>query len=82
MMKIVMSNKLHFAPLDKPETILDIGTGTGIWSIEIGDEFPDANVIGTDLSPTQPTWYACSFPETMTRGSPIDFKTCILIMML
>ena len=58
MIKIVMSNKLYFAPIKNPENILDIGTGTGIWSIEIGDEFPDANVIGTDLSPTQPTWCA------------------------
>ncbi len=60
MIKIVMSNKLFFAPLDKPERILDIGTGTGIWAIEMGDEFPDASVIGTDLSATQPTWYTHS----------------------
>lgn len=28
----------------------------GIWAIDIADEFPDAEVIGTDLSPIQPTW--------------------------
>lgn len=26
--------KLHFAPLDKPQRILDVGTGTGIWAID------------------------------------------------
>lgn len=28
----------------------------GIWAIDIADEFPNAEVIGTDLSPIQPTW--------------------------
>lgn len=31
-----------------------IGTGTGIWAIDIADKFPGAEVIGTDLSPVQP----------------------------
>ena len=26
--------RLHFAPLDSPQTILDVGTGTGIWAID------------------------------------------------
>ncbi|EFW16961.1 conserved hypothetical protein [Coccidioides posadasii str. Silveira] len=34
--------------------ILDIGTGTGI--IAVGETFPSAEVIGTDLSPTQSSW--------------------------
>lgn len=48
------------APIDNPKTILDVGTGTGIWAIEMGDMFPDAKIIGTDLAPTQPTWYSQS----------------------
>jgi trans-aconitate methyltransferase len=32
-----------------------LGTGTGIWAIDFADEFPGALVIGTDLSPIQPT---------------------------
>ena len=58
MFKITMGDKLYLAPIGKPATVLDIGTGTGIWAIEMGDNFPDAEILGTDLSPTQPTWYA------------------------
>ncbi|KAK1753020.1 methyltransferase domain-containing protein [Echria macrotheca] len=47
---------LHFAPLDNPQKILDIGTGTGIWAIDMADEYPSAEVIGIDLSPIQPGW--------------------------
>ncbi|KAI1076404.1 S-adenosyl-L-methionine-dependent methyltransferase [Whalleya microplaca] len=48
--------KLHFAPIRNPQSILDIGTGTGIWAIEMGDEYPGAEVLGIDLSPIQPIW--------------------------
>ncbi|KAL3422601.1 hypothetical protein PVAG01_06757 [Phlyctema vagabunda] len=49
--------KLHLAPI-KGEglRILDIGTGTGIWAIQMGDIFPSAEITGNDLSPIQPTW--------------------------
>lgn len=56
MFKLTMGNKLYLAPIDIPARILDIGTGTGIWAIEMSDEFPDTEILGTDLSPTQPTW--------------------------
>ncbi|KAF5983646.1 methyltransferase [Fusarium bulbicola] len=36
--------------------VLDIGTGTGIWAIDFADQYPNAEVIGTDLSPIQPDW--------------------------
>ena len=51
--KITMSDKLHLAPIGEPARILDIGTGTGIYTIEMGDEFLDMEIIGTDLSPMQ-----------------------------
>ena len=50
-----MKNKLHFAPAINPERVLDIGTGTGNWAIEMGDQYPEAKIEGTDLSPIQPT---------------------------
>ncbi|RPA75632.1 S-adenosyl-L-methionine-dependent methyltransferase [Ascobolus immersus RN42] len=34
---------------------LDAGTGTGIWAMEFGHEFPGCEVVGVDLSPIQPT---------------------------
>src|ERR1700743_1076748 len=50
-------NKSHLAPLGPNiQKALDVGTGTGIWAIDFADEFPSAQVIGTDLSPIQPSW--------------------------
>ena len=54
MMVKTCGGKLHLAPLTNPGRILDIGTGTGIWCIEMGDAYPDAEVIGNDFSPVQP----------------------------
>ncbi|KND87017.1 hypothetical protein TOPH_08370 [Tolypocladium ophioglossoides CBS 100239] len=48
---------LFYSPIgDRPQSILDIGTGTGIWAIEVGDKFPSARVCGIDLTPIQPLW--------------------------
>ncbi|KAJ3525455.1 hypothetical protein NM208_g11632 [Fusarium decemcellulare] len=58
MSTLILNGKLHLAPLDKKEVskVLDVGTGTGIWAMDFGDEFPEAEVIGTDISPIQPSW--------------------------
>jgi len=56
-LKIVLDGRLYLAPLshqNPPRKILDLATGTGRWAVEIADEFPTAQVIGTDLSPVQP----------------------------
>ncbi|KAF2084570.1 S-adenosyl-L-methionine-dependent methyltransferase [Saccharata proteae CBS 121410] len=55
-LKVLFGMRNYFAPLEDPEKILDIGTGTGKWAIEMGNEFPDCEVTGTDLSPIQPEW--------------------------
>lgn len=59
MIQLILGNKLHLAPIgENPRRILDIGTGSGIWAIEMGDQYPMAEIIGTDLSPVQPSWSA------------------------
>lgn len=40
--------------MDNPRKIIDIGTGTGIWVVEMAGKFPSARIIGTDLSVIQP----------------------------
>ncbi|KAF2010609.1 S-adenosyl-L-methionine-dependent methyltransferase [Aaosphaeria arxii CBS 175.79] len=52
---LTLDDKLFLAPIDDPEMILDVGTGTGLWAIDMADYFPSAEIIGTDLSPTQVT---------------------------
>jgi len=36
--------------------VLDVGTGTGIWSIDYGDAHPETIVTGIDVSPVQPSF--------------------------
>ncbi|KAK4463079.1 S-adenosyl-L-methionine-dependent methyltransferase [Cladorrhinum samala] len=54
---LLLDGKLHRAPIDSDiQKVLDVGTGTGLWAIDFGDTYPNAEVIGTDLSPIQPSW--------------------------
>ncbi|OQV10633.1 Methyltransferase domain-containing protein [Cladophialophora immunda] len=50
----VGNGELYHAPVENPGEILDIGTGTGIWAIDVADRYPSARVLGIDLSPIQP----------------------------
>jgi SAM-dependent methyltransferase len=50
----MLGGNLFSAPIGQPQRVLDLGTGTGIWSIDLADEFPGAFVLGVDLSPIQP----------------------------
>ncbi|KAF4462526.1 methyltransferase domain-containing [Fusarium albosuccineum] len=54
---LCLDGNLHLAPLDDGiKKAVDIGTGTGIWAIDFADQFPGCEVIGTDISPIQPSW--------------------------
>ncbi|KAB5539457.1 S-adenosyl-L-methionine-dependent methyltransferase [Coniochaeta sp. 2T2.1] len=56
----VLDGRNHLAPFSKgvgdppAARVLDIGCGTGIWAIEMGDDYPSAQIVGVDLSPIQP----------------------------
>jgi trans-aconitate methyltransferase len=51
-----LEDHLFFAPMEHPKAVLDIGTGTGIWVIDVADQYPEAFVTGIDLSAIQPLW--------------------------
>ncbi|KAL7269389.1 hypothetical protein RUND412_007956 [Rhizina undulata] len=53
------SRRINVAPVGKdwnPHRILDVGSGSGIWAIDMADQYQGAHIIGTDLSPIQPHW--------------------------
>ncbi|KAK8250909.1 S-adenosyl-L-methionine-dependent methyltransferase [Phyllosticta capitalensis] len=50
---LTLNDALFLAPLADPQRVLDVGTGTGLWCIDMADRYPACEVIGTDLSPTQ-----------------------------
>ncbi|KAI5464953.1 S-adenosyl-L-methionine-dependent methyltransferase [Mariannaea sp. PMI_226] len=67
-------------PGSKAKRVLDLGTGTGVWAIDFGDEHPDAEVIGVDLSPSQPsfvppnvTFEIDDIDEDWTYSQPFDY---------
>jgi trans-aconitate methyltransferase len=77
----MIGGHLFRAPINRnPQRVLDLGTGTGIWAIDFADEFPSAFVIGTDLSPIQPTsvpvnckFYVDDFESEWTFGPEEKF---------
>ena len=55
-MHLRCDERLHLAPINPyPQRILDLGTGTGIWAVLMGELYESASVLGNDLSPIQPT---------------------------
>ncbi|KAF4874674.1 Secondary metabolism regulator LAE1 [Colletotrichum siamense] len=64
----------------KVKRVLDVGTGTGLWAIEFGDDHPEAEVLGIDLSVVQPDFVPPNvkfeiddIEEPWTFSRPFDF---------
>jgi hypothetical protein len=53
-MRLVLHNQHWISPI-QPTRILDVGTGTGVWAIDVADQTQSAHVVGVDLSPIQPS---------------------------
>ncbi|KAI1130125.1 tam domain protein [Nemania abortiva] len=56
-LKRLFNGRNYFAPWSQenpPKRILDLATGTGMWAIEMAEEFESSMIVGTDLSPIQP----------------------------
>jgi methylase of polypeptide subunit release factors len=64
------------APISPKATkIVDLGTGSGAWCIEVADQFPNAFIRGIDLSPIQPNIVPgnCDFVvHDINEGLPFD----------
>ncbi|TVY46435.1 Secondary metabolism regulator [Lachnellula occidentalis] len=78
---MLLGEKLFLAPIQpNPQRILDLGTGSGIWAIDMADAYTSAEVLGVDLAPIQPQWVPsnCRFEiddveEPWTYGRTFDF---------
>ncbi|KAL9109971.1 MAG: hypothetical protein Q9227_005494 [Pyrenula ochraceoflavens] len=63
-LRLTADGVLFLAPISEDvQNVLDVGCGTGIWTIEFAEDHPAARVLGTDLSPIQPNWVPpnCTF---------------------
>ncbi|KAI9682341.1 MAG: Secondary metabolism regulator lae1 [Caeruleum heppii] len=72
---VARDDMLHKAPLipnNLGQTrILDLGTGTGIWAIDMADKYPSAWVVGIDLANIQPE----RIPSNLRFRVPQDFES-------
>jgi methylase of polypeptide subunit release factors len=34
---LILGGEIHTAPIKNPQSVLDIGTGTGIWAVEFAE---------------------------------------------
>ncbi|TDZ65067.1 Secondary metabolism regulator LAE1 [Colletotrichum trifolii] len=64
----------------KVKRVLDVGTGSGLWAIDFGDEHPEAEVTGVDLSAVRDTFVPPNVKfevddveEPWTYSEPFDY---------
>ncbi|KAF8798072.1 S-adenosyl-L-methionine-dependent methyltransferase [Phlegmacium glaucopus] len=69
LLQFVFSGRNYIGPVKKAlqfgqhRRVLDLGTGSGSWAIDIADEFPRAEVIAIDLAPIQPQFELCDLDQ-------------------
>lgn len=66
-----VSDALIYSPHPRNGRFLDLGCGTGIWAIDVAQKYPDAFVVGVDLSPIQPL----NSPRNCDFYAPFDFES-------
>ncbi|KAK6356503.1 hypothetical protein TWF718_000861 [Orbilia javanica] len=78
--RLMKGGDLHTIPNPKFRKVLDVGTGTGIWAIDLADEYPEVKIRGIDLSPIQPEWVPENvifeiddLEQTWNFTSPFDY---------
>ncbi|EMR62231.1 putative methyltransferase domain-containing protein [Eutypa lata UCREL1] len=53
----ICEGKMFLASLEEsPRKVLELGTGTGSWAIDMAERYPDAQIVGVDLSRIQPSF--------------------------
>ncbi|KAK2753182.1 hypothetical protein FQN54_008008 [Arachnomyces sp. PD_36] len=80
MFQKLLNDRLYLAPLESPKRILDLGSGTGIWALEMGETFPNAEILGNDLTPIEPlrelpnvTFEVDDVEDLWVHNKPFDF---------
>ncbi|KAK4166017.1 S-adenosyl-L-methionine-dependent methyltransferase [Cladorrhinum sp. PSN259] len=48
---MIFENRSIFPPIPRPRRILECGSGSGAWAIEVAEEYPECEVIGIDINP-------------------------------
>ncbi|KAG9547240.1 methyltransferase LaeA, partial [Aureobasidium melanogenum] len=51
--------------------IMDLGCGTGFWAIDMGEQYPEGEVLGLDLANLQPA----QIPPNVRFQIPFNFET-------
>lgn len=70
---VARRDQLHQAPIPQhwEPRILDIGCGTGIWAIDMADQYLNSEVVGLDLVNIQPE----KIPPNLRFRIPRDFES-------
>jgi ubiquinone/menaquinone biosynthesis C-methylase UbiE len=61
----------YIAPVNTPDSVLDVGCGTGRWAVEMAQTFPNANVVALDL--VAPADDSDSAPAGSTHPRPDNY---------